>query len=254
MLNKAHPTLLEPMFHIDTEQVDETIYLERDYLYESQLPIRPSYGAGEKILCWTHRAIRYRNDDHDNDPQTVLLASDLFLLDEPHEFNRFRMFLKNKRILDAQARSWLADNAEDIPDLASDPTGMERICACLGNIQEWPDPENGFRKHTGPEHSLEGLSKQYSAALVAVRTSSLLPHRLMQLEPEQRLGVFRLLSYAEDPDRGPAGLFTFLRDLGARIGDRALQRQTAGIANGMDLQRALAAVRNHLVRADVSTS
>ena len=78
MLNQPHPALLEPMFHIHTEEVDEVIYLERQYLYDEQLNIKPSYAAGEKILVWTYHAVRHRNNDTANEPTKVLLASDLF--------------------------------------------------------------------------------------------------------------------------------------------------------------------------------
>jgi hypothetical protein len=253
ILNKPHPTLLEPMFHIHTEQFGEPIYLERDYLYESQLPIKPSYAAGEKVLIWTHRVLRRRNNDPENEAQLVLLASDLFLLDEPHEFLRFKHFLKSQRILDAQARDWLAKHHEAFPTLSASTEGMRAILGCLGHIQEWPDPDNGFRKRSGVEHSFEGVAKQYSPALVIARNSSLLVDGLLRMPPDERLRVFRLMSYAEDAERGPTGLLTFLRDLGMASGNALLKRQTAAIGSGLDLSKALEAVRQYLVSAEEPT-
>jgi hypothetical protein len=251
ILNKPHPVLLEPMFHIHTEEVDETIYLERQYLYDSQISIKPSYASGERILIWTYRARRYRSNDSENEAQDILLASDLFLLGDPHEFQRFRQFLKSKRIVDAQARDYLAHNYEKFPKMAEKSDGIDTIINCLANIQEWPDPENGFRTRTGDEHTLEGLAKRYSDALVAARSSSLFAEHLMHAQPDARLQVFRLLCYAEDRKAGPDGIITYLRDVAAATKMEPIIRRANRITNGRELSLAMEAIRRHLVNPGV---
>ena len=35
--------------------------------------------------------------------------------------------------------------------------GMRQILNCLGNIAEWPDPENGFRRNSAADSALRAL-------------------------------------------------------------------------------------------------
>ncbi len=247
MLNKPHETLLEPMFHIHTEECEETIYLDKQYLYDHQISLKPSYAGGEKVLLWTYRSVRYRNNDTSQEPVMVLFASDLFLMRDPREFLRFRSFLKSKRILDAQARDYLGKNHESFPQLCQSEEGIAVILNCLANITDWPDPENGFKKRVGGEYTQEGVAKDYSAAIVAVRNCKLLPSELLKRKPEERLNIFRLLSFAEDPEQGPQGLMVFLRDIGAATENKEVIRSTASIASGVELSKGLDAVRRYLI-------
>lgn len=246
MENRPHPTLLEPMFHIHVEELEEPVYLERQYLYDHQFTIKPTYGAGEKILLWVHRTWRRRNEIEEEELQPLLVATDLFMLKDPREFLRFRLFLRSKRILDVQARDFLSKNAERFCEIAKQPKGLHLICGCLGNISEWPDPENGFRRRAGDEHTLEGLAKTYSAAIVAVRSIPALPKVLLTCDPEQRLNIFRLMCFAEDPEEGANSLMVFLRDLGQETGVERIIRETSHINTGHDLSRSLESLRTFL--------
>ncbi len=248
ILNKAHPDLLEPMFFIEAEEYDDTVYLERNYLYDAQLSIKSSYGAGERVLMWMGRGTRYRNGDNSTEPFNLLLASDLFLFNDPHEFIRFRTFLKSQRIIDAQARDFLAKNHKNFGELATDEKTIGSVLACLGNIREWPDPENGFQLRKGDEHTLEGLAKGYSVAFVAVRNSPILPRRLLAMAPEERLSIFRLFCFAEDAEKGPEGLRFFLATLGRQTGNHAVMSATSEIHNGQDFMRALEIMRRYLLK------
>lgn len=251
MSNKPHETLLEPMFHIYTKEIEDTIYLERQYLYDHQISIKPSYAAGEKILAWTYRSIRYRNNDTNQEPVMVLFASDLFLMNDPREFLRFRTFLKSKRILDAQSRDFLGKNHEKFPQLCESPDGLSAILDCLSNLSDWPDPENGFKKRNGTEHTLEGVAKDFSEAIVAVRRAKMLPDALLKRKPIERLNIFRVMSFAEDPEEGPKGLMIFLRDLGAATKDQAVMRATSRIGSGGELSKGLESVRRYLVSGKI---
>ena len=247
MSNKPHETLLEPMFHIYTKEIEETVYLERQYLYDHQISIKPSYAAGEKILAWTYRSVRHRNNDPSTDPVMVLFASDLFLMNDHREFLRFRTFLKSKRILDAQSRDFLGKNHEKFGQLAESPDGLNAILDCLSNLSDWPDPENGFKKRNGSEHTLEGVAKDYSQAIVAVRKAKMLPDALLKRKPLERMNIFRIMSFAEDPEDGPKGLMLFLRDVGAATQDQDVMRATSKIASGGELSKGLESVRRYLV-------
>jgi hypothetical protein len=245
MENKHHEVLLEPMFHIEVEGLPETVYLERQYLFDNQFAIKPSYGVGEQILLWTRRAVRYRNNDPKLAEARPLLASDLFMLKDPREFLRFRMFLKSKRILDSQARDFLARNHERFGDLAANQAGLEQVFDCLGAISEWPDPENGFRKRRDDDSTLEGLAKTFSQALLAVRGTKGLVPALLARDPETRLNVFQLLCFTEDPN-GAESLMIFLRDLGTASRVDSIILKTSKISSGPDLSRALESLRSFL--------
>jgi hypothetical protein len=251
MVNQPHPTLQEPMFHISTEELDETMYLERQYLYDEQINIKPSYGQGEKILAWTYHALRHRNADASNEPVKVLLASDLFLLGDPHEFIRFRTFLKTQRILDAQARDFLAKNHTRFGQLVQTPDGLYKVIDCLAQLADWPDPENGFKRRAGDEHTLEGIAKDYGQAMVATRNANGLLQALLRRTGQERLDIFRMLSFAEDKEQGAQGLMLFLRDIGAATGEKEIMRATAQINTGVDLSKGLEAIRRYLMRAPI---
>ena len=174
------------------------------------------------------------------------MASDCFLYDQPMEFQRFRLFLRSKRILDTQARDFLARFGDKFAQLVAASEGMDRILDCLGNIAEWPDPENGFRRHGASDATLEGLAKTYSKQLIAVRDDRKTPQAILARSPEQRVNIFRLLCFAENDSKGSKGLMVFLRDLGTATGANPVIRRTASITSAADLGWALETLRNYL--------
>ncbi|TVR44287.1 MAG: hypothetical protein EA402_07455 [Planctomycetota bacterium] len=244
--NQLHPELQDPMFAIEVEEFPEPIYLDRQYCFDHQFSVPSSYGPGDRLLLWMRRTVRHRNQDSKQPATHLLMASDCFLYDQPLEFQRFRVFLRSKRILDTQARDFLARYGDDFPKLVESPKGMERILDCLGNIAEWPDPENGFRRNVESDASLEGLAKSYSVPLLAVRSHSSLPAELLKRNPEERVNIFRLLCFAEDPNQGSDSLMVFLRDLGAATRAPTVIRRTAAIKSGADLGWALESLRQFL--------
>lgn len=244
--NELHPELQDPMFGIVVEEYPEVVYLDRQYCFDHQFAIPQGYGVGDRLLLWMRRTVRHRNNDPKQPATMLLMASDIFLYNQPLEFQRFRVFLRSKRILDTQARDFLARYANDFPKLVDNAQGMGRILDCLGHIAEWPDPENGFRRHGDNEATLEGLAKSYSQALSPVRGHRSLPQLLLQRDPEQRVNIFRLLCFVEEAEGGNDKLMVFLRDLGTATKSQAVIRRTAAIKTGADLGWALDTLRNYL--------
>ena len=244
--NILHPELQEPMFAIEINEFPETVYLDRQYCFDHQFSVPQGYGAGSKLLLWMRRTIRHRNNNPDEPATTLLMASDCFLYDQPLEFQRFRIFLRSKRILDTQARDFLARFGDKFGQLVDSDDGMSRILDSLGNIAEWPDPENGFRRHGESDATLEGLAKTYSAQLLPLREHRKLPVALLSRSPEHRTNIFRLLCFVEDNTKGSEGLMVFLRDLGTATGADPVIRKTAAIKSAADLGWALETLRNYL--------
>ena len=81
------------MFTIEIEEYPETVYLDRQYCFDHQFTVPQGYGVGNRLLLWMRRAVRHRNNDQNEAPTTILMASDCFLYDQPMEFQRFRLFL-----------------------------------------------------------------------------------------------------------------------------------------------------------------
>lgn len=244
--NQLHPQLQDPMFSIQVEEYPEIIYLDRQYCFDHQFSVPNGYGAGDRILLWMRRVHRHRNNDPSQPAATILMASDCFLYNQPMEFQRFRLFLRSKRILDSQARDFLARNAQHFSTLVQSREGMAKILSCLGHIAEWPDPENGFRRHSSSDATLEGLAKNYAEALLHVRGAQELPQQLLRLDPELRVNVFRLLCHVPDEQDGSQSLIVFLRDMGTASNAQAVIRRTHAIKTGADLSRALETVRQFL--------
>ncbi|TVR08792.1 MAG: hypothetical protein EA401_13470 [Planctomycetota bacterium] len=244
--NTLHPELQDPMFTIQVEEYPETIYLDRQYCFDHQFSVPSGYGTGDRILLWMRRVHRHRNNDPSQPATTVLMASDCFLYDQSREFQRFRLFLRSKRILDSQARDFLARNGEHFGTLVQSSEGITKILSALGHIAEWPDPENGFRRHSSSDATLEGLAKNYAAPLLTLRNAKNLPAHILRLDPEQRANVFRLLCHVPDQQDGSQSLIVFLRDMGAATNAQAVIRRTHGIKTGADLSRAIDTVRQFL--------
>ena len=126
VVNQLHPQLSEAMFIFRTEEVPEHIYLERSYVFENQISIKPSYGKGDKVLIWLTRVVRVPGNQPGAKAIDLLLARDLFMLGDWREFQRFKQFVKSMKILDAQARQWLTDHHIDFAKLALTEPGMRR--------------------------------------------------------------------------------------------------------------------------------
>lgn len=245
MENKHHPALQEAMFHIRVAEVPETIFLERKYVFDNQMSIKSSYGKDDKILVWLQRVLRANTLTAGKEPVDMLMVRDMFLLDDWREFQRFKQFVKSMRILDAQARNYLAEHHHEFAELANDPGGIERILNSLEKIAEWPDLDGSASKAS----SLELVAKTYSKALTPVRSSALLPALMLTRAPDVRFNIFRLLSFVEDPAGGTESLVKFIRALGAATHDDETMQNTAKIKSGRDLQRAFAAIRKYLFSA-----
>ena len=243
--NIVHPELQEPMFQIRVKEFEETVFLDRQYCYDNQFTLPSHYGVGNKILLWTRRVDRTSVHNASNPSVSLLMASDCFLLDHPLEFQRFRVFLRSKRILDTQARDFLVRNSPTFSRLVETDDGLEKVLDCLGNISEWPESETSFRRQNASDHTIEGLAKSYSHDLLPVRESEKLPAALLQRNDTQRETIFRMMYYVRD-EKGSESLQVFLRDLGMATGSRAVIRKTARINNSNDLALALDALRRHL--------
>jgi hypothetical protein len=245
MENRHHPALQESMFHIRVAEVPEIIYLERQYVFDNQMSIKASYGKDEKILVWLQRVLRANTLTAGKESVDLLMVRDMFLLGDWREFQRFKHFVKSMRILDAQARSYLAEHHQEFAELANDLEGMERILNSLEKIAEWPDLDGNASKAS----SLELVAKTYSKDLTPVRASPLLPGLLLTRAPDVRFNIFRLLSFVEDPAGGTSSLVKFLIALGAATNDRDTVENTAEVKSGRDLQRAFGAIRKYLFSA-----
>jgi hypothetical protein len=243
--NRPHPQLKEALFHLSTLEVEETIYLERKYVFEHQVSIKSSYGKGDRVLAWLHRVVLPGSGAGSPERIELLMVRELFLLGEWREFHRFKAFVKSMRIADAQARGWLAEHHRDFPAMIDDETALRRILDCLTSCAEWPDLEDAV-SHAD---SLEQLAKTYSRGLVPVRSCALLPGILLGHAPDQRFRLFRLFSFVEDAEHGPASLVRFIAALGAASGDAALAAATNGPRSRREFAHALTAVREYLLSA-----
>jgi hypothetical protein len=243
--NQHHPQLQEPMFQIRSKEVDETIYLERKYVFDNQVSIKSTYGSGDRVLVWLQRVLRGSQLDAKAPAHAVLLAREFFLLGDWREFQRFKQFMKSMRILDAQARQWLSDHHADLPKLAQAEEGVHRILLSLGNIAEWPDLDShGSGQRTS---TLEQIAKTYAKDLAPVRRSPGLPQRLLMLSPDVRFNVFRILAFVEDPEEGTGGLAKFLMRLAAATGEPDLAAVTQQLRTSRDLSRAFGLLRAFLM-------
>lgn len=242
MENKHHPVLQESMFHISVAEVPETIYLERKYVFDNQVSIKSTYGKDDKVLVWLQRVLRANTLTAGKQPVDLLMVRDLFLLGDWREFQRFKQFVKSMRILDAQARNYLAEHHQEFAGLANDRNGIDRILDSLEKIAEWPDLDGNNSKAS----SLELVAKTYSKDLAPIRVSALLPGLLLKRAPDVRFNLFRLLSFVEDPAGGSQSLIKFLIALGAATKEAETVEGTSEIKSGRDLQRAFAAIRKYL--------
>lgn len=243
--NRPHEKLLEPMFHIECEERDEPIYLERQYVQDNQINIRVTYAAGERVLVWTTFEQRRRSNNAANPLVKLVVASEAFLMGDNQEFKRFAAFLRSRKLLDTQSRSWFADHCDECASLSAEGDGTKTLVTVLGNISESPDPDGGFRKPTD-DQSLAGFAKRFNQQMVDIRTSPHLVPALLSIGPDQRLAVFRMLCYGEDATKGPQGMIDFLTALGKASQSADLITATSSITNGRDLAKAFDGIRSWL--------
>jgi|GEM_PF-3868337 hypothetical protein len=241
--NRHHPSVHDALFHISTEEVPETIYLERKYVFEHQVSIKSSYGKGDKILAWLHRVLVPPTSAGKQERVDLLMVRELFMLGEWREFHRFKSFVKSMRIQDAQSRGWLAEHHREFPGMVEDPASVRRILDCLNSCAEWPDLENAVTH----ADSLEQLAKTYSKGLAPIRSSPLLPGILLGYAPDQRFRLFRLLSFVEDAQHGAGSLVRFISLLGEATGDQTVKAATQQPRTSRELSRALGSIRQYLL-------
>lgn len=247
MENKHHPVLQESMFHISVAEIPETIYLDRKYVFDNQVSIKATYGKDDKVLVWLQRVLRPNTISPQKEAISLLMVRDIFLLGDWREFQRFKQFCKSMRILDAQARNYLAEHHQEFPSLVNDRDAIERILDSLEKIAEWPDLDGNASKAS----SLELVAKTYSKDLAPVRASALLPVLMLKRAPDVRFNLFRLLSFVEDPAGGSQALVKFLTAIAQATKDPETIEGTGEIKSGRDLQRAFAAIRKYLFSAKV---
>lgn len=245
MENKHHPVLQESMFHISVSEIPETIYLDRKYVFDNQVSIKATYGKDDKILVWLQRVLRPNTLAPQKEAISLLMVRDIFLLGDWREFQRFKQFCKSMRILDAQARNYLAEHHQEFPSLVNDRDAIERILDSLEKIAEWPDLDGNASKAS----SLELVAKTYSKDLAPIRASALLPGLMLKRAPDVRFNLFRLLSFVEDPAGGSQALVKFIAAIAQASKDPETIENTGEIKSGRDLQRAFAAIRKYLFSA-----
>lgn len=241
MENKHHEVLQEPMFHIKTAEIEETIFLDRKYVFDNQVSVKSTYGKDSKILLWVQRVLRQNPLTPGSPPLDLLMARDIFLLGDWREFQRFKQFVKSMRILDAQARNFLAEHHAEFSTMATDAEAMAKLLGYLGHIADWPDLEGGDKSGT-----LEIVAKTYSKDLVSVRSSPYLAKLLMRYDPDLRFNLFRLFSFVEDA-KGANTLVQFLQAMAAATRQDEVVQACHEMRSSRDLQRGFAALRHALL-------
>ncbi len=246
VVNGHHPLLGDPMFALRTKETQEIIYLERRYVFDNQVSVKANMGEGERLLLWIVRQAR-PNPKDPTGPQVVsLYASECFFLSDWREFQRFKVFLKSMRILDAQARQWLEAHHAEFPTMAVTAEGVERILTNLSRISELPDLEGSGQKKDG----IERLAKTYSVDLLPVRSAAILPGLLLRRDRQERFVLFRLFSYVEDP-AGATSLVAFLTAMAYATNDKAATEAVKALTGPRELARVLGALRTAILRADL---
>src|SRR5271154_732984 len=231
--NRHHPLLQAAIFHLSTAEVEETIYLERKYVFEHQVSIKASYCKGDRVLAWLHRVLLPSSAPGRPERVELLMVRELFMLGEWREFHRFKSFVKSMRIIDAQSRGWLGEHHRDFPGMTAAPAALRQILDCLTSCAEWPDLDEAVNQ----ADSLEQLAKTYSPGLAPVRSCAQLPGLLLAYAPDQRFRLFRLFSLVEDAEHGSAALVRFIGALGAACGDAAVAAATVQPRTSRELAR-----------------
>lgn len=247
--NRYHEALRGPYFHIVSEEFEEPMILDRHYVQERRVNLRPTYGPNERILAWWQRLPRVPEGGSPDQTVTVLMASDIFMLGDPFDFQRFKDFVRSRRLLDAQARGWLSAHRAELGTLAATSAGLHEILACLGTICDLPSPDQGLRRTDREANPVMALAKSMSADLLPVRNQPDLAQALRDLPPERRMNTFKLLCFVEDPT-GTGSLLQFLGRVASMLGDVDCATAVVHLGNNArDLPRLLYAIRRRLLHA-----
>ncbi len=236
---REHPELGEPLVALPVAGPLGTLWLERAQVRTDQLAFRPRHAAGTAVLAWWQLAQRRRGDANVRVP----LASAVFLMDDAASAVRFITFVRSQRILDAEARAWLAAHHAELPTLAQDAAGTAQAVRCLTHLGEWPDLDSGnagmsgLRRATfgggGSGVALEQLARTFPDGLAALRASAHVLPPLLALPPDRRFTLFRVLAHA--PTGGVAAVTDFITRLSAATG--------IGTAATAPLDQAISALR-----------
>jgi hypothetical protein len=170
------------------------------------------------------------------------MARDIFLLGDWREFQRFKQFVKSMRILDTQARNYLAEHHGEFPAMAPDAAAMDTLLGYLGHIADWPDLEGGDKSG-----SLETVAKTYSKDLVPVRSSPHLAALLLKRDPDLRFNLFRRFSFVEDTKGGSSSLVKFLQALAGATRKEEVIHACQEMHTSRDLQRGFSSIRQALL-------
>jgi hypothetical protein len=240
--NLHHPETQEPMFAIPL-QGGQTVWMERAYVFANQLSLKAA-GPGTQLLIWQARSMRPRSSDPGAPMAPVDMARELFQLGEWKDFQRFKAFCKSQRILDAQARQWLAAHHGDLPRLAENAAAVDKVVDILGRIAPWPDLD--AHAGTGKGDALELVAKTYNAPLAAFRASGHLCAAMLRRAPDVRFNIFRLMGYVEDPHGGSRAFVAFLSTLASELRDSEAIVLCGQVASARDLAKAFAYLRKAL--------
>jgi hypothetical protein len=244
--NKHHDLLQESLFQISVAEVNETIYMDRQYVFDNQLSIRANYGKDEKILAWLQRVPRVNPLSPKKENVELLMVCDLFLLKDWREFQRFKQFIKSSRILDAQARNYLVEHHKEFPGHVNDPDAIKRILLSLERAIEFSEAPSSSEQ----AGSLEQVAKTYGPYLAPIRMSPHLPRLLLEREPEVRFNLFRLFCFIEDREKGPETLLQFIVAIAKESRDNDILASVANLGSSRDLQRAFTAIRKFMLAQD----
>lgn len=240
--NKHHSILQEPIFHLSVEEVEEEILIDRQYIYDHQVVIKPSYGKGTKVLVWLQRTLR-KNVLLPNIPSlNVLMARDIFMLNDWREFQRFKHFIKSMRILDAQARNYLAENHADLPAMANNDQSLNTLLDYMGHIADWPDLDGDSQGGT-----IESVAKTYNKSLRAIRSSPILAHCICARDPDIRLNLFRIFSFVTEEHGQIEDLIRFMQKIAEATHDETAIHDCAQIKNPHDLEFGFSLLRKTLM-------
>ena len=124
----------------------------------------------------------------------------------PWNFSASVYFSRSKRILDTQARDFLARFADKFSQLVDSDEGLSRILDCLGIFPNGQIQKMDFVVMANQMPPLKAWQRHYSGHLLSVRESQNLPKALLKRNPEQRVNIFRLLCFVEDGSKSSDGL------------------------------------------------
>ena len=170
--NILHPELQTGMLRFAVQELPEPLWLDKKYVLDQKLVIPTGFGAGAKIIAWWRWENRFVRDGED-EAIRLPLAFDLFLLDHAKDFLRFQRFIESLRLLDTQARQFLAKHQEDIGSLLDNKTSRVNILQTISYLREEPLPEQGIQYNKNSRlNLLDEIAKTYPLPLGYIAQSS----------------------------------------------------------------------------------